>query len=89
MGVGASVIFICVLDINMNVSQEGAQLALEWWKSDFWYSLFQVLAYLKMNVCASSWAISIILKLYPFLDKIAALAIFLLFLAYPVITSTM
>lgn len=78
IGVGASVIYIRVLDCIMNVSQEGAQLALELWKSDFWYSLFQVLAYLKINVCGSCWAVSIILKLYSFLDKIAVLAGFLL-----------
>lgn len=78
LGVEASVIYICVLDCIMNVSQEGAQLALELWKADFWYSLFQVLAHLKINVCGSCWAISIILQLYPFLDKIAVLAGFLL-----------
>lgn len=45
----------------------------------FWYSLFQVLAYSKIDLCGSCWAVSIMLKLYPFLDKIAVLAGFLLF----------
>lgn len=40
IGVGASVIYICVLDINMNVSQEGAQLALELGKCDFFGVLY-------------------------------------------------
>lgn len=48
-GVGASVIYICVLDCIMNASQEEAQLALELQRSDFWYSLFEVLAYLKIK----------------------------------------
>lgn len=85
---GASVIYICVLDCIARISQEGVQLALELWKPDFWYSLFQVLAHLKINICGSCWDISMILKLYLFLDKIAVLAVFSLFLTYPAIEST-
>lgn len=48
-GVEVSVIYICVLDCIMNASQEETQLALELQRSDFWYSLFQVLAYVKIK----------------------------------------
>lgn len=68
--------------LHCEYSPEGAQLAVELWKPEFWYSLLQVLAYLKINICGSCWDISMILKLYVFLDKIAALAGFLPFLDF-------
>lgn len=61
----------------MTVSLEGAQLALELWKSDFWYSLFQVVAYLKINMWFTLGYINNI-EIIPFLDKSAELAGFLL-----------
>lgn len=74
--VGASETYICVLGLSMHVLQEGTQLALKLWQSDFWCSLFRHLACLKINVCGSCWTISIILKLHPCLGQTAVLAVF-------------